>query len=179
MGDINELIDHLEKVHASIAEWVKFAEAKNAALLVFDMSVLAVFQHFDKDAKCLCTLGMIVIVISSLITLWTFSPNVGNKRNNRFKNSGQDNKPEGVNNLYYWGAIAACRNKEDFLRKTKDKYFPTILDKDVASEKRIEDLAEEIYINSKIAANKYGLFKVALRIDMAVFGLSILIFICA
>ena len=176
---MKELIEHLEKVYASIAEWLKFAEAKNAALLVFDMSLLAVFQHFYEDAKCFCLAGTIIVVISGLVTLWTFSPNAGNKKNIRFKNSGQGAKPEAVKNLYYWGAIAACRDTKEFLTKTRNRYFKQISDLDIENDKRAYDIAEEIYINSKIAANKYGLFKLALIIDMIVLGLSILVFIVA
>ena len=177
MQDKNELIEHLEKVHASIAEWVKFAEAKNAALLVFDMSLLAVYQQFY--IEWLSLIGIIIIVISGLITLWTFSPNAGNRKNLRFKNSGQGSKIEGVKNLYYWGAIAACQDTKDYLAKTRDRYFSTIPHQEIETDKRAYDIAEEIYINSKIAANKYGMFKRALTIDMAVFALSILVFICA
>lgn len=173
-----ELEVFLEKQLERTNFWLSFAEAKNAALLAFNIAILAFVVGFQKDFPILSTLSMIVFIFSSLICLWSFYPKepkcpiVDTKRK-------KDNKKENkLNNFLYWKTIAHIETTEKFIDKVVVRYFPDQTVDGIKSE-LYNDLAQEIIDNSRVAKSKYELFSLAIRIDFLAFFLSIILLIVA
>lgn len=151
--------------------WLSFAEAKNAALLAFNIAVITFVADFQKDIPVMSTMVMFVFIASSLICLWSFKPNSANRPEPGPKYLPSDN-------LLFWKDIAFFEDEERYLARVIERYFSgtTVSDE----EKRILiDFSSEIVINSRIAMSKYNLFTYALYVDLSAFLLSIVLLILA
>ena len=166
--------EYLEKQLTNTNYWLSFAEAKNAALVVLNFSVIAFLSDMTNN-KTITAVFMIVFVASLIICLLSFFPNVSNKPSSK----KASNKMTDVNLLFY-GDIANFDKPEDLLEAIKNKYFGEDDEnlKDTNPNIHI-DLASEIIINSQITVNKLRIFKIALKIDLAAFAVLILSIIVA
>jgi len=163
--------DQLERTD----KWLTFAEAKNAALIALNVAMcgilgkligseyaLAVSPCFSKLLLVDCTL----FVISLLIAVYTFLPDLSNTSNSREKNNMTQKR-----NLIFYRDIQWFENPQDYIQYFC-KYY-NYCEKDILKPIFI-DFASEIIINSQITVRKYNFFKKALYVDSLAFLLFLL-----
>ena len=170
-NDIQKLETFFEKQLERSNYWLSFAEAKNAALLALNVAVIAFIAEFQKDFPVISTLIMVVFIASSLVCLWSFYPNKDSRPKDDKKSSSSDN-------FIFWNDIAHIENEGKYIECVIARYFPGITLKNTENKLCI-DLSCEIVISSRIAAAKYKLFSLALKIDFLAFALSVLLLVAA
>lgn len=161
----------LEKQLERINYWLSFAEAKNAALLAFNIAVIAFVADFQKEHPILSTLVMFVFIAASLICLRSFLPNDTNR-----PTPGPKYLP--ADNLLFWKDIAYFEDEKKYLAQVIECYFPDATVNE-ANRRMLIDFSCEIVINSRIAMSKYQFFTIALRIDFLAFILCFVLLIIA
>lgn len=171
----------LKFVTEQVGEWLRFAEGKNAGLLVFDSAVAAVCSQVMLAAAegsihlpwpMLYYLGyaMICLISAILLCLISFLPRLG-----LFSRS-QPHKGGRAPNLFYYEDIAGYAPSNYVLTFAVQAGFDT-----KESNAVIEQLAEHLITNSCIASRKYRLFAWATWITVfaiatPIGGLILLIF---
>ena len=157
--DRNSAVSILENTFSNINNWLSFAEAKNAALIAFNIAVLtAMLGSVDVlNKNVLYYIINCALIISSGLALMSFKPKTGN--NKRTIQSSND-----ADNLLLFTHIA---------KYTKEKYLIAVYRKYLNIIKREEDLskieldyADEITYNAQITVNKYAWFNRALCVDI-------------
>lgn len=151
--------------------WLSFAEAKNAALLAFNIAVITFIAGFQKDLPIISTMVMFVFIVASLVCLRSFLPNDTSR-----PVPGPKYLP--TDNLLFWKDVAYFENEERYLDRVIKNYFPDTIVHD-ADRKMFIDFSSEIVINSRIARAKYKIFTLALYIDFIAFLLSVVLLILA
>lgn len=75
----NSIVEMLETIFSNVNSWLNFAEAKNAALMAFNIAMLAVTWGSTENAgKNILFYGVnLAIVISTIIALKSFKPDKG------------------------------------------------------------------------------------------------------
>lgn len=166
-----ELEAFFEKQLERTNYWLSFAEAKNAALIAFNVAAIAFIAEFQKNFPMFSTVIMILFVVSCIICLVSFFPKAYNRPKMLKTNEQSDN-------LVFWNDIAMIKDEERYIELVIDRYFSG---KNLNREpnKLCYDLASEIVINSRIARSKYNCFKNALKVDVISFLLCILLFVAA
>lgn len=162
------LLNELERVD----KWLSFGEAKNAALVAFNVAVLSV--NMDFGFPLLLTILRLFTVLSMAISLMSFWPNMGKKVGD-IKLKLYLNAP-GMNNYLYFLDIACLNNGTEYLQIVKSRYLIEEID---ITGTYCCDLANEIIVNSRIAVKKYKYFQMALMFDFIALFFVVLIFICA
>lgn len=170
-NNTDDLCLHFEKQLDRVNSWLSFGEAKNAAIIAFNIALIAVFAQLYSNFPLLCTILMSLFIFSSLLSLWSFVPILTNKI------EGQYNMEDDLN-LVYWADIAKISTAEIYIKKTIQKYKYMVTEED-AIDSIVIDLAKEIIINSRIALRKYDLFKKALYVDIFILMLSVIILVIA
>jgi len=153
----------IKDIFQNINEWLKFAEAKHAGLIVLNSGIIFGVLSIYKDYKTyvdwhfiLATL--IVIGISIFLSLISFFPVT---KNNIDKSSRVDNP-----NVFFFGTLSKLQEsdlKEELLKITPNYTF----------DKFDDDLLNQIIVNAKITSNKYKLFKYSILMTAIGFGLPI------
>lgn len=161
------LLNELDRVD----KWLSFGEAKNAALIAFNVAALSV----NMDFRCLLLLALvrILMVFSILISLASFWPNLA-KQVDGIQSKPPSNCYE-TNNYLYFGDIALLNNGNEYLQIIMSRYLTK--ESNIINTYYL-DLAEEIVINSRIAVKKYKYFKYSLMIDFMAIIFTGVIFIC-
>ncbi|NOT95985.1 MAG: hypothetical protein HOP00_06730 [Nitrospira sp.] len=147
--------DRLKYVLDLCIDWVKYAEKKNAALLVAASGlVLSLVGHFpDKTSSsgiraCLW-IGCVSLVLSALICLVSFIPQIDFPWiTSRRKTSSEDN-------LFFFGHIADYSASELVEALYQGEGIQP------ASNKLQLDLAGQIIVNARVSLKKFRLFTVA------------------
>lgn len=164
--------EHFKYIGEQVDKWLSFAEAKNAALIAFNVAVLTVIGDLGLKSYE-ATVIIILLTIAMLISMMSFIPNLNSKMLNKSDKSLK-NEVITEKNLLFYGHIGNIENTKQFIKETRDKYFSEKSDETVFSELNI-DLANEIIVNSKIAIKKYKFFKIASLLDsIALIGIIIL-----
>lgn len=167
----SNLEDFFDKQLERVNYWLSFAEAKNAALIAFNIAVVAFVADFQKSFPLISTIIMVCFVLSCIICLISFFP----KTENRPKEKKAKRKND---NLIFWGDIAFFENEGRYIECVISRYFPgNTLNGE--PNKMCYDLASEIIINSRIAQYKYSCFKNAIKVDIFSFFPCILLFVIA
>jgi hypothetical protein len=147
--------DRLKYILGSVNEWLKFAEAKNAALLVATSAlVLALVDYLpDKTHSfwnwALFITASVFFLLSSLICLLSFVPQV------KFPWIVSLRQMTPKDNLFFFGDIANY-SAEEFVEAL---YHASTMKS--AINKLQCDLAGQIITNSRIGLKKFRLFTVA------------------
>lgn len=165
-----KIIEYLEKQLERTATWLSFAEAKNAALIALNVALIAVTINLFSTSPVLTVLTIITTVVSSILCLLSFFPNLSSKANN----SGNTNYGKHPN-LVYFKDIAECQSSQEYVDLLQSEYFHS----NNCVTKQIQDLAEEVLINSKITVEKYRWFAWAMKADIASFVLLVVMLIVA
>lgn len=156
----SELKNHLEKQLEHINTSLSFAEAKNIALIAFNVAMMSLLNDLYTENKIFFCITLLFIVTSSLVSILSFRPNLSSRAKKNKDNSNNMHE----SNLIFFGNIAKIDNENSFLKYTAKRYFSkTNFDN---FDNILIDLASEILINSKITYKKNIYFKNALILDV-------------
>lgn len=172
---MDEISPKLTTIFQNVNDWLKFAEAKNAVLLVFSSSgVTAIVTLVTANPKLssLSTISLLIatflLCISSLICALSFLPKTDI---NRFlwviDNSSKKLTSQGRDNLYYFGDLQKY-NPTELLDAFNKFYLKNRLK--TPYDKEWNDLAAQIIINSKITITKLRLFAFSLYLLITSIG---------
>jgi hypothetical protein len=151
----------LKYIFANINEWLKFAEAKHAGLIVlnagFVVGILSSYANIqDFIYKPTIIIGIICFGISVFLSIISQFP----VTQNIFYNKKEIQSP----NLYFFGHLSHFDNQtfiEEY-KKVDTKFSPTKFD---------TDLINQILVNARIAKAKFVFFKFACYVTAFGFGL--------
>ena len=143
--------DELKSIFQNVNEWLKFAEAKHAGLIVLSsgmiFGVLTIYKDYHLFLpKLIILLTILFFVLSVVFSIISLFPRTCNKLPTR----------NGINNpnLYFAGHL--CKLNEDGLKMELLRIHPNYI-----FNKFEEDLINQIIVNATIATKKYQLFKFA------------------
>lgn len=143
--------EDLIKIFQNVNDWLKFAEAKHAGLIVLNsgivFGILTVYKDYKSYVHLYCILSSFIFIGFSIsMTLWSLFPITKNYINKKKRQSNP--------NLYFFGSLAQLSEtdfKNELLKIEPNHKF----------EKLENDLINQILVNSTIATRKYSLFKSA------------------
>ena len=132
----NSIVEMLESIFSNVNSWLNFAEAKNAALMAFNIAMLAVTWGSTENAgKNILFYGVnLAIVISTIIALKSFKPDKGKCKEETGVIKENDN-------LLFYEDIAKY-SKESYLIALQKKYQDTVKTEDELLKREI-DYADE------------------------------------
>lgn len=149
----------LESNLTRVIDLVKFAEAKNAALLAFASAwTVAIANLMAREESAPVAFAQVMPVsaslflISALIALYSILPRADLSKFFR----GEKRVSRDLNLLFY-GDISKVEI-DAYPERAKERYFPP--EKHSATSEYLSDLSCQIHVNSTIANRKYVLFKV-------------------
>lgn len=160
--------DRLKYILGHCIDWVKYAEKKNAALLVAASGlVLSLVGHFpDKTSpsglRACLWIGCVSLVLSALTCLISFIPQIDFPWITSQRNTTSED------NLFFFGHIADYSASELVEALYRGEGSQS------ASNKLQLDLAGQIIVNARISLKKFRLFTVATW--LATLGVAFLIF---
>jgi hypothetical protein len=154
----------LKMIFANVNDWLKFAEAKHAGLVILNTAVvIGLLTCYSSVCiflfKPIFLIGLLCIGLSILLSAISQFP----VTENIFFNRKAINNP----NLLFFGHLANL-DASDFVIELKaidTTYAPTKFDL---------DLINQILINSRIAQTKFTIFKIA--VSLSIFGSGIIVF---
>jgi len=156
---MNKLINELEKAYNHTNQWLKFAESKNGALIALDsaliIGILSLFRSFTSIEILYYYFFWVIsfLIISMVISSLSFIPILSKKNQDEVSSKEIVQKK----NILFFSEIKHL---------TPDEYLNILIKKIDFKGSEITDYAidyaDQIINNSKIADNKYKLFKWAL-----------------
>jgi hypothetical protein len=159
------LLDKLVFIFQNVNEWLKFAEAKNAALLAFSgagmtatLTVLATGQNVPKSIQVGLLLSTISLGVCTLTCAMSFLPKTDLEKLLwvRNRSSGRPTPQPSTDNLYFYGDLRKY-NDATLLDELNRSYFNSALSNYYVKE--YSDLVNQILINSDIAFSKLTFFR--------------------
>lgn len=155
--------DKLKYIFSTVNEWLKFAEAKNAALLIFNNAIaFGLLNILDKNyitsqyIRYYLYLSLCFLVLSIVISLLSFIPKI------KIPSISQSEKSSGKDNMIFFSHIAKHSTKE-YLNLLYGQHNETY-DKENLFQ---ENLTEQIIVNSQIALSKYRFFEIGIWFTLA------------
>ena len=167
---INERIELLQKIFDHTNSWLHFLEAKNAAMIAFNVAMAAFCAEMNMPDRCFLLSAAIFtgLIISMAVSMWAFYP-VNDKLKRPF------GKIVTANLLHY--AYIASFEQDQYLQKLYGRYWGET-DKHLGSFPQLErDYCEEIISNSRITLRKQTNFNISFFIDIIVMFLLIIFII--
>lgn len=173
----------LDKEFAIINHWLSFAEAKNAAVIALDTALIGISTRiivsetvFQNNCLLIFIITVLALIIISLIlALFSFLPIMVSGKNlilvvyNKFINvSGRASIKEDKNYIFYRD-IARLEKAENYLKMLMHNYGFPYFDKD----QYLNDMAQEIYINSQVTVSKFIYFRLSASILIVALGLAL------
>ena len=155
--------ERLKPIYSSVIDLLKFAESKNAALLVSDSALIYAIMGFLKDNKAYTTLDVLITIyasifllfISSIICLVSFIPKI------KIDWLATIRRPREDDNLIFYGDIASYGSQE---------YLQSLcigINIDINKVDQIEKYyAQQIIANSRIALRKFQCFNVSIILTL-------------
>lgn len=174
----------LDKEFAIINHWLSFAEAKNAAVIALDTALIGISTRiivsetvFQNNCLLIFIIAVLALIIISLIlALLSFLPIMVSGKNlilvvyNKFINvSGRASIREDKNYIFYRD-IARLEKAENYLKMLMHNYGFPYFDKD----QYLNDMAQEIYINSQVTVSKFIYFRLSASILIVALGLALI-----
>jgi hypothetical protein len=154
--------DRLHRILKSVDEWLRFAEAKNGALIVANGAIVFGALKALEAPRALPPWVLLyvyaataVISLAGVIALLSFLPET------TLSWLGSTKRPAPEDNLLFYGH-AASYDPRGYLEALYERaqLRPTSVSP------LEEDYAEQIIVNSRIALRKFGLFTIALWITI-------------
>lgn len=156
--------EDLKYIFNNINDWLKFAEAKNAGLLILDLggvtALLQLWGGASIDQKVLFGLAISLLCISAVFCLVSIFPTL-NKQFRSYKKMERDvfeSQKAGLN-LLYFGDISHL-SKEQFASLFEEKSGQELSKLD-------HDLVNQITNNAAICFDKYKVFNWATKFCLA------------
>jgi len=144
--------EEIKSIFQNVNDWLKFAEAKHAGLLVLNsgiiFGILTVYKDYQNYLpKAILFITILFFVLSILTSIISLFPRTHTSlfRQKKFNNP----------NLYFAGHL--CKLDENDLKTELTEIHSTYV-----FDKFDEDVLKQIIVNSKIATKKYHLFKFAI-----------------
>lgn len=168
-------MEELKYIFQQVNDWLRFAEAKNLALLVFNSTMLVgssgiATNYLINSTNLVFWICILVLLTTNLVSLIIVFMSISPITKNIYDlNKSHDNKY----NLFFYGDISGYK-PEQYIKGLEDKYNIKI---DKMNMAKAEDLAKQIAINSNITCFKFKWFKIALQITGLGISGSGLIFI--
>jgi hypothetical protein len=167
---MSEQTDKLKFIFDNVNNWLKFAESKNAALLVANSGIafgitriIFSLPNIDKVFFSCLLICICLVIISAFICLLSFIPKISD-------NFISENFLQPLNaNLVFYGDIAKF-TPEQYL---KALHSNNLLREEDLENKFLEFISYQIVINSKIAYSKFIYFQLA--IWLTIIAISILL----
>ena len=170
MDEKNYTLEFLKEQLERTNYWLSFAEAKNGALVAINLAMMAVIVELHSDVSVCYTIVLILLGVSSIVCLTSFFPNMKtHSENPTFKVDISK-----MNMLFYSDIAKLSEKQYATLIETN---YGNELDKNILATTIAKNYVSEIHINSCIANRKFGLFKVAIEIDIIALVLCVLFFI--
>lgn len=159
----DERTELLQRIFENVNSWLHFVEAKNAALIAFNIALMAAFVDSSLFCKCRIFGNCIIIGIclSTIVAIRSFIP-----LNKEIKKVEKGDIKE---NLLHYAYIASLEVNE-YIRKLYKRYFEKNIS-NISEVMQIErDYCEEIIQNSRITIRKQRYFKIGLNIVFFALG---------
>lgn len=163
--------DVLSTTLGRVIDFLKFAEAKNAALLTFASAwALASITLLNSQHSPSGVVGdafriaLVIFAVASVVAVWSLLPKL------RLPLFHRD--PVQEKNFIYFGDIADL-DALAYETRVLERYMPS--GGDGVTDKYLHDLSVQISVNSKIAKRKYATFHLGVRlilVAMAVLALA-------
>jgi len=171
--DKHEMIqDLLRGIFNNVNNWLTHAEAKNAALVAFNVACLSFLwdMNITTAIKILYYIVCAGMLISTILALISFFPKMGKETKDQSAHSDHDN-------LIFYVDIAKY-NKEQYIKAIFKQYAKMdILDTEV---QKIEmDFAEEITYNATVVIRKYKWFNYAIKTEILMLVILVITLIVA
>lgn len=164
--------DDVKDIFSNVNEWLKFAEAKNAALIAFHLGSIFGAATIITQTECDTIPQPIVYYLYSFIILsaiglffamFSFWPQtrIEAALSKKIEDIFYSGTPAADGNLLFYGYINNC-GKNKYLTELCGCYS-----KQPGSCTKLElDYVEQIVVNSRITVRKYFYFKIALLITI-------------
>lgn len=169
--------DELNNILSNVNDWLKFAEAKNAALIAFNSAAIAgIMQAFPVDNSDFLIFKGIMIFLFSLsicISIYTFLP-VLNKTFSyvKFDEAKFDNEKEKLNCYYFkHHSKINCKQLLTLLHYKTATVNSTITNIEL-------DIADQIINNAEIAVSKFKLFSIAAYASFGGVVMGLVVILC-
>jgi hypothetical protein len=168
---MDEFFSHLTEIFKNVNEWLKFAEAKNAALLAVSaasitsiISTLLIAKAIPNSLINGLLLTTTLLCICALICSLSFVPKI-NLEHILWLQSRPSRKSRVVHketdNFYFFGHLKKY-NSTELLDALNQYYFNGCISKPY--KKQYQDMARQITINAEIAFLKFRYFTFAICI---------------
>jgi hypothetical protein len=160
---MDNLSEKLYVIFQNVNDWLKFAEAKNAALLAFSgtamtaaLAVVATIQNLPNSLRVSLLIATSLLCACAFLCTFSFLPKTNLERILWARSkSFRAAKPQSDDNMYYFGHLQKY-DIETLLNFINQSYFDdSIL---LPYKKEARDLATQIIVNSSITFRKYKLF---------------------
>ena len=171
MQERDKVIELLKDMLLRVNGWLTFAETKNAALLGFNVALIAFAYKLQEDIGCAVILEPVYVLCLGVIVLAFLSlcPNILNYSPPKTEITDSDKQKS---NLLFYKDIKKY-TESDYVKELYKRYLGKNIQKNEIS--RLElDIAQEIIINSYIACKKYKLFKIACIAELVAIVLLVL-----
>ncbi|MBZ9897637.1 DUF5706 domain-containing protein [Mesorhizobium sp. BR1-1-6] len=150
--------------HGRMMDLVKFAEAKNAALLTFCSVwmgfIIGILRSTDEPPigfRAAFLVSLPLLAVAAVVTLASFLP--------RLLHHLRPERKE-TSNLLYFGDIASLEI-DDFGPAAKQRYYP--VEGQSFTAEYLDDLAVQVAVQARIANRKFKTFNAAGRMVLASF----------
>lgn len=155
--------ERLKYIFTNVNDWLKFAEAKNAALVAADgaagFAALAVLVSSEDKLKIWVSIYLYLFVFfvlcSAVVALFSIVPQT------RILLAKPKEEQSETDNLLFYGDIAKYKPSE-YLAALSRRYSISQTPSNLET-----DYAQQIIINSQIALNKYFIFRIAVWFAIA------------
>lgn len=173
----------LDKEFAIINHWLSFAEAKNAAVIALDTALIGISTRiivsetvFQNNWLLIFIITVLaLIVISLILALVSFLPIMVSEKSlivaayNRFINVLKHDFTKETKNYVFYRDIARLEKAEKYLEMLRYNYsFPYF-----NNNQYLNDMAQEIYINSQVTVSKFIYFRLSTSILIVALGLAL------
>ncbi len=144
--------EDIKDIFQNVNEWLKFAEAKHAGMIVLNSGIIFGILSIYKDYKTIIDWRLIltiiiVIGVSIILSLISLFPITKNEAKNKQTNV--------TPNLFFFGSLSKLSEielKNELLKSNPNYQF----------DRFEEDLMNQIIVNAIITTKKYKLFKFAI-----------------
>lgn len=164
--------DLLKNIFDNVNNWLTHAEAKNAAIVAFNIACLSFVGSMKniESVKILYYTMSIGMLLSTIMALISFFPKMGKETSNQSGHSDYDN-------LLFYVDIAKY-DKEQYIKAIFKQYAKIdILDADI--QKIEKDFSAEITYNATVVIRKYKWFNYAIKTEIFVLIILVIITIIA
>lgn len=160
-------IELLKDLYKDISDWLKFAEAKNAALLTFNGVLIFGLLKIDLSGNLIflsktISLCAMILCVNIAIILSSFLPSL--LQDKKILSIDTSHLRNINKNYLFYGNLKGI-NIDDFINIIKERYSIEADEND----NYIKDLCHQILSVSTIAIKKYNIFKLSICITLLVF----------